>query len=134
MISKGNFISTQSILVKKSYLQKYLFDSSLPRLQDYDLFLRLIPNLKVSFTNETLVDLYRQNNSISLYKWKIEKSISILSIILKNISIYSNIWIYNLYKFIKNDLNKLNKNYGFNLSQKKRFQNNLKRLKKIFHC
>ena len=58
MISKGNFISTQSILVKKTYLQEYLFDNSLPRLQDYDLVLRLIPNLKVSFTNETLVDLY----------------------------------------------------------------------------
>ena len=78
MISKGNFISTQTILVKKSYLQKYLFDCSLPRLQDYDLVLRLIPNLKVSFTNESLVDLYRQNDSISLYKWKIEKSISLL--------------------------------------------------------
>ena len=83
-LSKGNFISTQSILVKKSYLQKYLFDNSLPRLQDYDLALRLIPNLKVSFTNESLADLYRHNDSISLYNWKIEKSISLLLIILKN--------------------------------------------------
>ena len=83
LISKGNFISIQSILVKKSYLQKYLFDNSLPRLQDYDLALRLIPNLKFSFTNESLVDLYRQNDSISLYNWKIEKSISLLLIKMK---------------------------------------------------
>ena len=95
MISKGNFISTQSILVKKRYLQKYLFDISLPRLQDYDLVLRLIPNLKVSFTNEILVDLYRQNDSISLFKSKLNKSISQL----------------------------LSKNYNFNLSQKKKISN-----------
>ena len=32
LLDKGNFISTQSILVKKSYIQKYLFDINLPRL------------------------------------------------------------------------------------------------------
>ena len=104
LVSKGNFISTQSILVKKKCLLKNLFDISLPRLQDYDLVLRLIPNLKVSFTNETLVELYRQNDSISLFKSKLDNSISRL----------------------------LSKNYNFNLSQNKQFHNNLKRLKKIF--
>ena len=104
LVSKGNFISTQSILVKKKYLLKNLFDISLPRLQDYDLVLRLIPNLKISFTNETLVELYRQNDSISLFKSKLDNSISRL----------------------------LSKNYNFNLSQNKQFHNNLKRLKKIF--
>ena len=60
--------------------------------------------MKVSFTNETLVELYRQNDSISLFKSKLDKSISQL----------------------------LSKNYNFNLSQNKQFHNNLKRLKKIF--
>ena len=44
LVSNGNFISTQSILIKKSYIKKYLFDPRLPRLQDYDLVLRIIPN------------------------------------------------------------------------------------------
>ena len=104
LVSKGNFISTQSILVKKKYLLKNLFDISLPRLQDYDLVLRLIPNLKISFTNETLVELYRQNDSISLFKSKLDNSISLL----------------------------LSKKYNLNLSKNKQFHNNLKRLKKIF--
>ena len=60
----GNFISTQAILVKKSYIKKYLFDNNFPRLQDYDLVLRMVPNLKVSYTNQILVDLKRSNDSI----------------------------------------------------------------------
>ena len=58
LLDKGNFISTQSILVKKSYIQKYLFDINLPRLQDYDLVLRIIPKVKVSYTNEILLILF----------------------------------------------------------------------------
>ena len=102
LISKGNFISTQSILVKKSYIEKYLFDTSLQRLQDYDLVLRIIPNLKVSFTNESLVDIYRKNDSISVNKGKMKKSIFLL----------------------------LKKNYNFTLSQKNEFINYLKKIKK----
>ena len=60
----GNFISTQAILVKKSYIKKYLFDNKFPRLQDYDLVLRMVPNLKVSYTKQILVDLKRNNDSI----------------------------------------------------------------------
>ena len=103
LVSKGNFISTQSILVKKAFIKKYLFDTTLPRLQDFDLVLRIIPNLKVSFTNETLVDIYRQNDSISLYKENLKKSIFLL----------------------------LNKNYSFNLFQKSKFMNYLKEIKNI---
>jgi hypothetical protein len=59
-------------LVKKSYIKKYLFDPEFPRLQDYDLVLRMLPNIKVSYTREILVELYRQNDSISnsLKKYK----------------------------------------------------------------
>ena len=78
LLTNGNFISTQSILVKKSYIKKYLFDTKLPRLQDYDLILRMIPNIKVSYTNEILVDLYLQNDSITNSPIKLLKSINIL--------------------------------------------------------
>ena len=93
LLSEGNFISTQSILVKKNFIDKYLFDINFPRWQDYDLILRIIPNVKVSFTNEVLVDLYKQNNSISIDPSKLKDSIILF----------------------------LNKNYGHNKAQRKKF-------------
>ena len=39
LISKGNFISTQSILIRKNIMKKHLFDPKMPRLQDYDVIL-----------------------------------------------------------------------------------------------
>jgi glycosyltransferase involved in cell wall biosynthesis len=88
LLNKGNFISTQSILVKKHYIQKYLFD--------------IKRNLKVSYTNEILVDLFVQNNSISSSKKKLKKAIQIL----------------------------LNKNYNLNAFQKENFSNYLNYFKK----
>ena len=73
-LSSGNFLSSQSILVKKDSIKKFLFDDELPRLQDYDLFLRMIPKLKVSYTREILAELYRQNDSISYISKKMEKA------------------------------------------------------------
>lgn len=102
LLCNGNFISTQSILVKKSFVEKYLFDIRFPRLQDFDLILRIIPNIKVSFTNKVLVSLYRQNDSISSSPIKLKESISLL----------------------------LNKNYNLNFTQKKKFFNYLNCLKK----
>ena len=75
LLTYGNFISTQSILVKKTFIENLLFDVNMPRLQDYDLVLRLIRNLNVSFTNETLVDLYLQTNSITSSKIKMKLAI-----------------------------------------------------------
>ena len=53
------------ILVKKIYIEKYLFDEDIPRLQDYELLIRMLPSIKVSFTNEILVNSYLQKDSIS---------------------------------------------------------------------
>ena len=106
-LSNGNFISTQAILLKNSNLQKFLFDINLPRLQDYDFILRIIPNAKVSFTKEVLVDIYIQKDSISYSLPKLERAVKIL----------------------------LNKNYTFNNIQKKNFVNYLNYLlkSKIFN-
>ena len=62
----------------KLYEEKYLFDENLPRLQDYDLFLRMIPHIKVSFTNLFLADLYRQTDSISRSNVRLSKAIGIM--------------------------------------------------------
>ncbi len=102
-LSNGNFISTQSILMKKNVFLKLKFDEKLPRLQDYDFILRLSVDYKISFSNKALVNLYRQKDSISnntdklletlkqisLKKYKFDTSIkyNIISFIL---NIYSN--------------------------------------------
>lgn len=77
-LCKANFISTQSFIVKKSILEEYLFDESLPRFQDYDLMLRMVPHIKVTFTNEFLADLYQQVDSISRSNVRLSKAIGIM--------------------------------------------------------
>ena len=58
LISKGNFISTQAILIKKKFMQTHLFDPKMPRLQDYDVILSMIPKVRISYTKEVLVELH----------------------------------------------------------------------------
>jgi len=77
-LCNGNFISTQSILVKKYYIEKYLFDPKFPKYQDYDLVLRMVPNIKVSYTKHILVDLYRQQDSISWSQANYNKAMDLL--------------------------------------------------------
>lgn len=77
-LCNANFISTQSFLVKKSVIEKYLFDEGLPRFQDYDLMLRMVPHVKVSFTDMFLADLYRQTDSISRSNVKLSKAVGIM--------------------------------------------------------
>lgn len=65
LLCSGNFISTQAILAKKEIFNKMQFDTTLPRFQDFDLILRISNKYKISYTNEALVELYRQEDSIS---------------------------------------------------------------------
>lgn len=74
-LCEGNYISTQAILVKKEVIEKYMFDDNMPRFQDYDLVIRMIPNINVSFTKIVLVDLYRSNDSISSSNEKLYNTI-----------------------------------------------------------
>ena len=78
LISKGNFISTQAILVKTDFVKKFYFDPNMPRLQDYELILRMIPKVKISYTKNILVEVYRQKDSISSSSGKYRKAIHIL--------------------------------------------------------
>ena len=104
LISKGNFISTQAILIRKNFVFKHLFDIKMPRLQDYDIILTMIPEVKISYTKEVLVDLHIQKNSLQLSKNKLKKAILIL----------------------------LKKNYNFNSNQKALFTKYLKYLLKFY--
>lgn len=78
LISKGNFISTQAILIKRKFMIKYLFDPFIPRLQDFDLILRMIPKVKISYTKKVLVELHIQKDSITLSRKKLRKAVNIL--------------------------------------------------------
>ena len=102
LISRGNFISNQAMLIKKNFILKYLFDPQMTRLQDYDLILRMIPKVKISYTNLVLVDLHLQNDSITRSSKKLVQSVYIL----------------------------LNKTFVFNSLQKKLFSNYLTSLLK----
>lgn len=61
----GNFMSTQTLLGKKECFINEQFDENLPRLQDWDLVIRLVQKYKVSFINKPLVNVYLQNDSIT---------------------------------------------------------------------
>ena len=77
-LCNGNFISTQSILINATLIKRNLFDINMPRFQDYDLMLRIVPICKTSYTNITLADLYRQKDSISHSDKKLKKACSIM--------------------------------------------------------
>ena len=70
----GNFISTQAIVGKRNCFENIKFDERLPRLQDYDLVLRLSTKYKWSISKDVGVDLYVQGDSISRNYGKLEKA------------------------------------------------------------
>lgn len=119
-LCKGNFISTQAILAKKEVFDDILFDENLPRLQDYDLILRISSKYKVSYTKDALVDLYRQEDNISNSIDKLKKACFIM---MKKDYGFTNEQNYRLYETFLNyilsseinvpyrEIEKLNKNY-----------------------
>lgn len=100
-LCNGNFITTQSILVKRIFIKQILFDINIPRFQDYDLILRLVPICKVSYTKEILVDLYKSEDSIGNDYSKLNKSYYLLSLKNYNINCKKN-------SFLSSPLNYLN--------------------------
>lgn len=73
-----NFISTQTLLGKKSVFISNQFDKTLPRFQDWDLAIRLSKKYKISYLDEILVNLYVQNDSITMNKQKGYEAFKIL--------------------------------------------------------
>ena len=74
----GNTSSTQTMLCKREAAVNTLFDTSLPRLQDWDFVLRIAKDYTIGFQNETLVEQYIQQNSISVKPHKLFEAFSIL--------------------------------------------------------
>jgi glycosyltransferase involved in cell wall biosynthesis len=63
---RENFVTTQAVLVKKACLAKVgQFDETLPRLQDWELFLRIAKHFEFRYVPEPLVHSFFTEGSIS---------------------------------------------------------------------
>lgn len=63
---KGNFISTQTILLRKKCFEKAgMFDEALPRLQDWDMVIRLSKHYLIRIIDLPLVNSYYNHESVS---------------------------------------------------------------------
>lgn len=63
---RGSFISCQTLLIRRELLLLVgMFDENLPRLQDWDLCLRLSEKYPFAYINEPLVEVTIQSDSIS---------------------------------------------------------------------
>jgi glycosyltransferase involved in cell wall biosynthesis len=60
-----NFIGTPTVVVKKECFEKAGLFKSLPRLQEWDLWIRISEHYSFSHVNEPLVNAYLQPDSIS---------------------------------------------------------------------
>ncbi|MFC4323389.1 glycosyltransferase family 2 protein [Litchfieldia salsa] len=64
-LKKGNFISTQTIIIKKEVAQGELFDEKLMRFQDWDFCIRVAEKYVIGHLATPLVLVEQQNDSIS---------------------------------------------------------------------
>lgn len=112
----GNFISGQTILGKKECFVEEKFDDTLPRLQEWELMIRLSQKYNIYFINEPLVNVYVQNDSISNQP---KKAILALELIIEkhhdlifsdNMAVAT---IYNMLGKYNMEINSYNENYYF---------------------
>lgn len=60
-----NLVSTQTILGKRECFEQTPFKPNFPRLQDWEMMLRMVQRYDVRYFNDVLVRLYEQPDSIS---------------------------------------------------------------------
>lgn len=61
----GSKVSTQTILAKREVFENEKFSPDMPRLQDYELVVRLCQKYKFYLVDDVLVDLYLQDDSLT---------------------------------------------------------------------
>lgn len=67
-----NCVSTQTLVGKKECFLDCKFDENMPKMQDWDIILRLVKKYSIYYVCLSLVDVYIQNDSITLNKKDIE--------------------------------------------------------------
>ncbi|MHA1380619.1 MAG: glycosyltransferase family 2 protein [Candidatus Helarchaeota archaeon] len=76
---KGNFVTTQVAIVKRECFKKSgMFDETLPRLQDWDLWIRISKYYCFKYINEPLVFTYYTSDSISADNTALIESIKLI--------------------------------------------------------
>lgn len=65
LLERGNFISTQTIYMKREVAEENLFDEDLKRFQDWDFCIRISRKYLIHHLNEVLAIADVQNDSIS---------------------------------------------------------------------
>ena len=79
VLLEGNFIAMPTALVRKECLLRVgLFDEHLPRLQDWDLWLRISKECFFRFINEPLATAYFQAESISSHPEKLAQAFDLI--------------------------------------------------------
>jgi glycosyltransferase involved in cell wall biosynthesis len=78
-LARGNFITLQSALVRRTCLdQAGMFDERLPRLQDWDLWLRLATRCQFAYLPRTLVRLHASPGSLSASAQGLQEAVQII--------------------------------------------------------
>lgn len=86
-LKKQNIIGTQSALIKKSCFEKSgNFDETFPRLQDWELFIRIAKFYDFIFIDKPLVTVFHQEVSISSSPEKLIEALEL--IVQKHINIF----------------------------------------------
>ncbi|MCK4733665.1 MAG: hypothetical protein KAT65_14520, partial [Methanophagales archaeon] len=76
---KGNFVTTQSIVTRKECFEKSgMFDESLPRLQDWELVIRLSKYYDFKCVDEPLLISYYQPYSISANRKALVRALELI--------------------------------------------------------
>lgn len=65
-----NLVSTQTILGRRICFVEVPFDEDFPRLQDWEMMLRMVQRFDVRYFNDVLVRIYEQSDSISQHPEK----------------------------------------------------------------
>lgn len=75
----GNLCSTQTILGRRTCFEDVRFDPSMPRLQDWDMMLRMTRRYEVRYFRDVLVRLYEQSDSISAHPERLLTAMRLIS-------------------------------------------------------
>lgn len=106
-ILEKSYVSTQTLIARKECFDNIKFDPQMPRLQDYDLVIRLSKKFSFYFLSEPMVNMYIQNDSISKNSIKlIDAEYLILTKYPEDVELYPEFKFFNLSIFAVNKLKK----------------------------
>lgn len=73
-----SYVSTQTLIGKRECFIDIRFDTKMPRLQDYDICIRLSEKFDFYFVKQPLVNMYVQDDSISMNFGKLETALELI--------------------------------------------------------